>query len=288
MRSMTGFGAGEAQLATGTLSVEIRALNHRHQDLRLRLPTHLMEYSAFLEHRARAVLGRGRYDIAVRVDGEHSGQLRLNTARLESLFQSLQEIAQRLTPEQPLRLEALLSLPDVLSAQGPDPQVAQAALTGAFDQAVIKLEDMRVREGQALFNDLRTRAGALGELRKRVELGSADLVAHHRKKLIARISQLVSDPVVLSQERLEQEVALLADRSDITEELVRLDSHLHQFLELLDKSEPIGRQLDFLLQEVGREVNTIASKSQHAPVSHLVVEMKSEVERLREQVQNVA
>ena len=288
MQSMTGFGAGVSQLGGGRITMEIRALNHKHQDVRLRLPSELADHGSFLEQAARSHLGRGRYDISVRSEGQLSGQATFDETRLAHLFASLARVHARLTPEAPLRLDPLLSLPEVLSSTGLDAEEARAALLQAFEQATGTLTAMRTTEGAALKRELTTRLDILSDLIEKVCIGSVDLVEHHRARLEARIGQLIGDPKMLNIERLEQEIALLADRSDIVEELVRLGSHCQQFDQLLKDDDPVGRRLDFLLQEMSREVNTIGSKCQHAPVAHLVVEMKSEVERLREQVQNVA
>lgn len=288
MHSMTGFGSGAALLGGGRVTLEIRGLNHKHQDVRLRLPAELGEHASYLEQVARRDLGRGRYDISVRVQGRIGGEPTLDIERLKDLYHSLKKVHLELTPEQPLRLDALLSLPELVGSPSVDPEQSRDALTVAFDQAKDALWLMRGAEGAALQRELSSRLQLVKDLCERVQVGSADLVAHHRSRLLGRIAELISDPHVLSNGRLEQEVALVADRSDITEELVRLASHCDQLSVLLQHTDAVGRKLDFLLQEMGREVNTIGSKSQHAPIAHLVVALKSELERLREQAQNVA
>ena len=287
MRSMTGYGSGSAPLAEGRVLIEIRALNHKHQDVRLRVPTELGEHASFLEQLARTVLGRGRYDVAVRTEGQTGANPQIDAAKLRAVYLSLATLRDELAPGTELSLAELASLPDVVTSQGPDASLARKALTEAFSSAHRELDQMRDTEGATLKDDLSTRLKLVQELRGQVHGASRELVEHHRTRLNERLSQLLEGPNQLSPGRLEQEIALVADRSDITEELVRLDSHFSQLGALLDSPEPVGRKLDFLLQEVGREVNTIGSKSQHAPVAHLVVDMKSEVERLREQVQNV-
>jgi len=287
MRSLTGYGSGSAPLGAGRVQIEIRALNHKHQDVRVRLPSELAEHSSFVEQSARADLGRGRYDINVRVEGEISGPPQIDKNKLGALFRSLCEVRDEIAPQAEVALTALLSVPEIYTTEDLEVEVARKALHTAFVEATESLAKMRDTEGSALKTDLVARLKRVRELRAEITEASADLVAHHRTRIRERLDQLLSDQKALSSDRLEQEVALVADRSDITEELVRLESHYAQLQTLLEQDEPAGRRADFLLQEVGREVNTIGSKSQHAPVAHLVVEMKSEVERLREQVQNV-
>jgi uncharacterized protein (TIGR00255 family) len=181
-----------------------------------------------------------------------------------------------------------LSLPDIVTCTAPDSEGIRAALASAFDLAKRALLVMRAAEGQSLKNDLSERLRIVRGLAEDLEQSSADLVTLGRERLQQRVAALLEGTGTrLSDDRLEQEIALLADKSDITEELVRLRSHFTQFEVLLESPEPVGRRLDFLLQEISREVNTVGSKSQHSKTAHLVVEMKSEVERLREQVQNV-
>jgi len=288
LRSMTGFGMGSAVLASGTLRVEVRALNHRYQDIRLRLPGELGEHGFFVEQLARKHLGRGRFDVSARAEGSLHAAPRLSFERARALYESLTELRDRLAPGSELPITAVLGLPGVLESSGPEPELVRAALEAAFAQALIELDGMRQEEGRTLARELEGRLAHARTLVAALEFNAADLVRHHRERLRERVLKLSSDLTVsVHPERLEQEMALLADKSDITEELVRLGSHFSQMQALLDSAEPVGRRLDFLLQEIGREVNTVGSKSQHAPLAHLVVELKVEVERMREQVQNI-
>lgn len=288
MHSMTGFGAASTPLAQGRVSIEVRALNHKHTDVRLRLPQELSEHASYLEQAIRSLVGRGRYDVSVRVEGEVGGAFEVDEVRLKSVYQSIARLRDKIAPQSELSLSHLAALPDLLTRTGPDPVEVRRALTTAFEAAHADLIRMRQVEGAALHRDLSERLSKLRALRHQVGEGTVELVEHHRTRLAQRVNELLeSSGAFVDRNRLEQEVALIADKSDITEELVRLDSHFDQFDLLLGAGEAVGRRLDFLLQEISREVNTVGSKSQHAKVAHLVVEMKSEVERLREQVQNV-
>jgi uncharacterized protein (TIGR00255 family) len=288
MRSMTGFGVGSATLGDGRLSLEVRALNHRHQDVRVRMPADLAEQAFFVEQLARARLGRGRYDIAVRVEGRFAGAPRVNTERLRGLHSALRELSNEIAPGSELPLTALLGLPHVFESDGLDSDAVRYSIEEAFTAAANSLGDMRLEEGHALQVELAARLASARQLRTQIEAGAEELVLYQRKRLRERLEKLLTGvEVTIDPTRLEAELAILADKSDITEELVRLGSHFSQLEALFSSSESIGRRLDFLLQEVGREVNTIGSKCLHATVSHLVVEMKAEIERMREQVQNV-
>jgi uncharacterized protein (TIGR00255 family) len=287
MKSMTGFGSASAPLSSALLTVELRSVNHKHQDLRLRLPAELVDHSSYFEQQARSQLGRGRFDVSVRLSGAAVTYLELDAPRLRIAFAALTRLRDELAPGTPLELSSLLALPDIYRSVGPEASTVQAALLEALTLAALQLDKMRVLEGQNLKDELQARLALCEE--KVLELGerSAGFSERHRDRLSARLEALLSGSAGINPDRLEQEVALAADRSDITEEVVRLKSHFSQLSALLHSSDPAGRRLDFLLQEVGREVNTIGSKCQDSQVAHLVIDLKSEVERLREQVQNV-
>ncbi len=288
MRSMTGFGVGSAAFGDGRLSLEVRALNHRYQDVRVRMPTDLSDQAFFVEQMARSRLGRGRYDIAVRIEGRSLSTPRISAERLKGLYAALSAVRDEIAPGSELPFSALLSVPHVIEAESLDADAVRKAIEQAFAGASDGLATMRAEEGRALAAELGARLAQARALKASVEAGAVELVEHQRKRLRERIEKLLTGVEAnIDPSRLEAELAIVADKSDITEELVRLGSHFDQLEALFASSESIGRRLDFLLQEVGREVNTIGSKCQHATVSHLVVEMKAEVERMREQVQNV-
>jgi uncharacterized protein (TIGR00255 family) len=288
MRSMTGFGCGEAALGESKLTCELRALNHRFLDVRVRLPDDLAAHGFFVEQLAREHLSRGRFDIGVRLD-EGGGSARFSLQRARAVYASLLELRDELAPGSEVPITALASLPQLLvdttqlSAQG-----VEQALTDAFSGALARLDEMRKREGQALGRELGVRLAALRELCEQAKVLSRGAAERHLLRLRERVTRLLSD-VALSPDagRLETELALIADRSDVTEELVRLVSHFDQFEALLTSSEPVGRRMEFLLQEMSREANTLGSKSQDVKLSHLVVDIKSQLEKIREQVQNV-
>lgn len=289
LRSMTGFGIGNAALGHGRLVVELRSLNHRFLDVRVRIPTELAEHGFFVEHAVRGCLSRGRFEVNVRLEGAALPIPRLSLERARGLYRTLASLRDELAPGTEVPVSAVLSLPSLLAQPEPaETDALRATLEAAVRSAVSRLEAMRECEGEALRKELEQRLENARALRARVARQSAGMVDSVRDRMRERLQRLLEDVnVQVDAGRLELELALLAERTDISEELARLASHFDQFAALLDSGDAVGRRLDFLLQEVGREANTIGAKCQDATLSHLVVELKSEIERMREQVQNV-
>lgn len=297
---MTGFGVGETPFAgigagpaahspPGKLTVEIRAVNHRYLDVRVRAPSQLPDLASAAEVIARERLHRGRFDVTVRVEGAALGAMTIDRDRARSVLAALAALRDEVAPSAEVPLSLLSVVPDLfvpsIEKQG---DVVRSALSVAFEAAVRSLDQMRLREGAALAEDLQRRLATVRKLSCRVAERAPHVLEGYRRRLRERAEKLrhVSD-VEVDPGRLEQELALFADRVDIAEELTRLDSHADHFTSLLASSEGVGRRLDFLLQEMAREANTIGAKSQDVAVAHAVVELKAEIERMREQVQNV-
>lgn len=290
MRSMTGFGLGRVQLGEGHLALEIRSLNHRFQEVRVRATsTELGGLTFVVEQLCRQRLGRGRYDVAVRVEGTPFGTPELDVDRARSVYADLCRLRDAVAPGERVPLSLLTTVPDLFAPRAPEAQEdARQALEKAFDLAIGRLDRMRRQEGEALGADLRSRLARVREIHASIQARLPELERAYRDRIADRVRRLVSDSgAAADPHRLEVEVALLAEKSDVEEELVRLDSHFSQFAALVEASEPVGRRMDFLLQEITREANTIGSKCQDAQLAHTVVEMKAEIERMREQVQNV-
>jgi uncharacterized protein (TIGR00255 family) len=289
MRSMTGFGFGEAQLSPGKLAVEIRGVNHRFLDVRVRLPRELADLATFVEQLAREKLTRGRYEVALRMEGAVLGATVIDRDRARAAYKALCELRDELAPGTEVPLSVLGAIPDLfVSTADREIERLHAATRAAFEAAVGALDGMRHKEGNALGDDLRRRLERVKALAREVERRAPEVVEAHRKRLRDRAERLrAATELEVDAARLEQEIAMFAERSDVCEELTRLDSHCAQFASLLQSEEPIGRRLDFLLQEMAREANTVGAKSPDALIAHGVVEMKAEIERMREQVQNV-
>jgi len=289
MRSMTGFGLGEASLGGGKLAVEIRGVNHRFLDVRVRVPRELGDLAGFVEQVAREKLTRGRYEVALRVDGVALGAPVLDRDRARAAFRALSELRDELAPGTEVPLSLLGSIPDLfVSPIDREIERLREATRAAFEAAVKALDTMRAHEGKALGEDLMKRLSSVRRLAREVERRAPDVVEAHRKRLRERADRLrASTEIDVEPGRLELEIAIFAERSDICEELTRLESHCAQFSALLASEDAVGRRLDFLLQEMAREANTVGAKSPDANISHAVVEVKADVERMREQVQNV-
>lgn len=288
MRSMTGFGMGEASLRQGRVTAEVRSLNHRFLEIRIRLPPELVDHTFFVEQLCRERLGRGRYDVSVRIDSVALAPIELDLGRARSLFGALGKLRDELSPGAELPLSLLAAVPGLLvGASTVDGEAAREALAASLGAALQQLEQMREAEGGSLAAELRARLTELQRLVGTLREQAPAIVLGQEKRLAERLARLLGGSDAVDPSRLAMEVALLADRCDITEELVRLSSHFEQFEELTAAPGPSGRKLDFLLQEMAREANTIGAKCQDASLSHLVVSLKAEIERLREQVQNI-
>lgn len=285
MRSMTGFGAGTAVLAGAKLGVEIRAVNHRYLDLRVRAPDQLPHLASAIESLARERLTRGRFDVQVRFDGAATA-MAIDKVRARSVFAAFKELRDELAPNEDVPLGLLGAIPELfVPAIERDGEALHAALAQAFDQAKAALDEMRDREGAALADDFRRRLATTRTLMATIRERAPAVVDLHRKRLAERVERL-RDGLTLDAARLEQEIVLFADKIDVAEELTRLEAHVDHFEALMSQNEA-GRQLNFVLQEASREVNTIGAKCQDVAVAHAVVDLKTEIERLREQVQNV-
>jgi uncharacterized protein (TIGR00255 family) len=296
---MTGFGVGSAALDGGRITVEIRAVNGRFLDVRVRLPEELADLSTMVDGEARRALHRGRCDIGIRTEGNVFPLPAIDKERARAAYRALTELKDEIAPGAEVPFAMLSALPDLfVPSRNSSPETAEKAVRAALAAALEDLDRMRKREGRAIAEDLARRLEAARESMNGIAARAPELVQSQARRLherLARISEIVADgprsgegrELPIDTARVEQEIVLFLERSDISEELTRLGSHVEQLGTYLAKGEPVGRKLDFLLQEMSREINTIGAKSQDLRTSHLVVELKAEVERMREQVQNV-
>jgi uncharacterized protein (TIGR00255 family) len=291
LASMTGFGSGRAQSPHGSISVEVRSVNHRFREVKCRLPRELAGLEPRIQARVAEHVDRGALDVAVRVQGMAGGRRRVSVdhAYAGQVVGALRELKARHHLAGAIDLDAVLGVEGVLlvDEQPLEAEALAETLDAALTEALQALVAMRREEGRALERDLTGRLEAMAASVEEIA-GEADrLVEAYRERLEGRLERLLGDRT-LDAGRLEAEVALLADRADVSEELTRLRSHIEQSHALVtDENPAVGRRLGFLLQEMNREVNTIGSKSQSLGISSRVVEMKAELERMREQVQNV-
>lgn len=288
MRSMTGYGRGVVERGAVRATVDIRTVNHRFLDLKLRggqIPAAMEDAIA---GRIRGAIERGSVAVALHLAGGAAGGVRVDGDAAARAHGMLSELAARLGIPGP-DLALVIAQPGVVIADelvddGPDG--AAAVALDALDAALVQVNAMRAAEGAALAAELRLRLDELVATRAQVALLAALVPPQVARRLTERVKRLTEEPGV-DPGRLAQEVALLADRADVTEELVRLASHLDQARALLDTGAAVGRRLDFLVQEIGRELNTIGAKSTTVEISAAVVAAKATLEKLREQVQNV-
>ncbi len=292
IRSMTGFGRAEGPVAGRRLAVEIKTVNHRFLNFFSRVPGDIQRFEGQVLALVKARLQRGQVNVFAAWDGGGAGgpavTVDLEAARRAA--DALRRVAEVAGVEPAVTLDHLLAFPAVTAAPtaGLDPDAFWAELEPLFRTALEDLDGFRVREGADLAADVSDRLAELDALVDRVEARRPEVVREYRERLARRVRDLAEEvPSELLDERVAVEVAVMADRSDVSEEIVRLRSHLAKFRELLDRGGVVGRKLDFVLQEMNRETNTIGSKASDAVVGEAVVEIKAELEKIREQIQNV-
>lgn len=289
-QSMTGFGRGESEQNGHSWTVEIKTVNHRFLDQRIQLPRN----AGTLEERVRKLIGsrfdRGRVEVSIGLRTELAGsrQFQVNTGLVREYHACLKQINWQIAGHGEVTLSEMLTCRDLISQEeeSMDVEAAWQGLKEAVFQAMDECDRMREQEGLALKEELLSRLAGFEALVRAVEENIDEVLRLRQEELKNRIARLL-DEVDLDPARLAMEAALMADKADVTEEIVRLKSHIDQFRNFLSLDEPVGRRLDFLLQEFLREVNTLASKISNARIAHLGVEMKNEIEKLREQVQNI-
>lgn len=289
---MTAYGRGEFLYQGITFTAEIKTVNHRFLDLHLRIPRNFQVLEEDLKTLIYGRIKRGRVEVSLQmVDAPEDtflGKMELNRPLVEAYLKVLDELETQFGIEKGITAQSLLQMKDVVVFQPAevDVDLVLPGFRGALNLALDSLEEMRSSEGLALETDFRKRISCVRKAVETIKSQSQQLVENYRRKLRERISE-VAEGIQVDEGRLEQEVVLFADRSDITEELVRIASHLEQFEKYLGLNDVVGRRLDFLLQELNREVNTLAVKSSDATISKIVVEIKAELEKMREQAQNV-
>ena len=291
--SMTGFGRASRELSGVAFEVEARSVNHRHLDLRIRLPRILADRENALKQRLQGKVARGKVEIAVNLaSSAASTKLVIDEAIAGQYVEAARALSSRHALTGALDVASLLALPGVTRVieSEVDAEALSAAVEEALDEAVRAMVAMRAVEGETLRVELEGRLATVLRLADAFEARSGEVVQAARQRLQKRAEQIRRDVGLLDDARLHQEIVIAADRLDITEELVRLRSHVSQFEDTLragGPDNPVGRRLDFLLQELGREANTVGSKASDAALAQDVVGLKTELERIREQVQNI-
>ncbi|HEY1088854.1 MAG TPA: YicC/YloC family endoribonuclease [Archangium sp.] len=290
LRSMTGFGSGSANAGIESLTVELRSVNHKFLEVKVRLPRELSALEATLQKVVKDRLARGAVDVVVRRASRTALGVvpQVDLALAKEYRRAWAELAKGLEIPDTTTLAQIAAQPNVIRLEETQVNLDDAgkAVEAALGLALEALGKMREKEGAALSADLSSRLAQVAQWVEEVKTLAPKAIEHYRARLSERIAEL-SKGAAVDPQRLAQEVAFFAERTDVAEEMTRLASHLVQFGELLRSSEPSGRKMDFLVQEMHREVNTTGSKSQHADISARVMLLKAELERIREQVQNV-
>jgi len=291
IKSMTAFAAAEKTEKQLTVSIEIRSYNSRYLDVALRIP---QGYAA-LEEKIKSLIGeyvvRGRVEakLVIQDISEEAYEFEINEPRAKAYYDALSELKERFGLSSDISLDLMMGNGGVIKPRESRTDMGQcwAVMRDCLVQALADLDAMRQREGYFIAQDFGTRLDDIEQRLDRIESDAADLPARYQTRLKERITALTKGLVEIDSARISQEAAFLADRSDISEEITRSRSHILQFRDIMKIKEPAGRKLNFLLQELNREFNTMGSKASNADVSHLIVDVKTELEKIREQVQNV-
>ena len=284
--SMTGFARHDTETEGQSLVWEIRSVNHRYLDIRIQLPDALRALETEARARLQQSLGRGKVDAVLRLESPgEDAVVRFDPERAKALVKTIREIDQLMVNGARVSALDILTWPGIIQRDAAlDAEVLRVAVLEALDGAIADLRAMRGAEGEALRQTLETRLDAYNGLIRQLRERRTAILEEQRERLRARIAEL---DLTLDPQRLEQEVALLAQRLDVDEELDRLDGHVAAMREILDRDEPVGRRLDFLMQEFNREANTLGSKSHDLETTRVAMEMKVLTEQMREQVQNI-
>ena len=289
VRSMTGYGRETSESVQWKVTVEMKSVNNRFLDITVKMPKQYNPLEDSIKKEISAVLNRGHVDAYITVEevGERKQSIAVDMDLALDYCRAMKEIAEATNLPYQINLTDVASYYGVMTAQKEESdldelwETMRVAVKGSLKQ----LFDMRVTEGSKLAVDIESRLDILAGIREKILVRSPLVVADYREKLSQRIQDVLGD-IEIDQDKLLNEVAFFADKADIAEELTRLQSHFEQFRDNLVKDEPVGRKLDFILQEINREINTIGSKANDTEISHLVIEAKGELEKIREQVQN--
>lgn len=288
IRSMTGFGRGEYENEGRKYVVEIKAVNHKYSDINIRLPRFFNNMEDLIRKRISNVISRGKIDVFISFENYSSKgtNIRINRELAKEYLNELKSLADETGLEFNVNLIDISKLPEILKLEeNEDEDEIEGELMMAVDIALDKFIEMREIEGKKLVEDLVKRIHLIEEKIKEIKKYSGTLVEEYIEKLQTRINELLQTEV--DETRLMQEIVFFSDKSSIEEELTRLDSHISQFLKLIKTDSPVGKKIDFLIQEINRETNTIGSKANCLEITNRVIEIKTEVENIREQIQNI-
>lgn len=290
IKSMTGFGAGDAETADFKVHIEVKAVNQRFLETNYHMPYSMNMFENQLTKKIKEYASRGKLDINIRFQDlrDKAVTVKVDKGLVAAYGQALQEISSQLELSAPVTAAQIASYPDVLklNEENADLEAVQPVLMQAMEQALESFVAMREAEGQNIQRDLLARIGTLENFVGELEKLAPEIVAAYRQRLENLLREYLAKEDI-EESRIIQEVALFTDKVNYTEETVRLRSHFDQFRQIIIAGEPVGRKLDFLIQEMNREINTVASKANSAGAAQFVVDVKSEIEKIREQIQNI-
>lgn len=288
---MTGYGMGEYENEEYRFKIEIKTVNHRYNDISIRMPRYISYLEEDLKKKIKVYVKRGKVDVFVNLEyvSDSPIDIKVDIPLAKSYKLALENLKEELEIEDSIRLNNILNIPDIIKfdKKEVDDGLISESLFNAMDIALNNLDEMRSSEGESLKEDMLLKLEEAETKIKAIEERAPIVVIEYRGKLEDRIKELLDKDVSIDKERLSTEIAILADKASIDEEVVRLKSHINQFRLIFKEGDAIGRKLDFLIQEFNREINTIGSKSSDVSISNNVVDLKSIIEKIREQIQNI-
>ena len=290
IKSMTGYGRAVETVNSREFTVELRSVNNRYLDCTVKLPRSVSFAEEAVKQAVKASISRGKVDVYITIRSENGAdaQVTLNTAMVEGYLAAMEQMAEKYPVKNDISVSLLSRMPEVFSVEKPEVDEEQllADLMSVVNKALEGYDAMRAREGQALENDLRSRGATIEGLVSQVEAGNAQTVIDYRARLEAKLREVLASTTI-DEGRILTEAAIFADKVAVDEETIRLRSHLQQMYSMLTTGGAVGRKLDFLLQEMNREANTIGSKCTDVRLARIVVDIKAELEKIREQTQNI-
>ncbi len=289
--SMTGYGKAEGELGTRKVSVEISSVNHRYLDLSIRMPRMLTYLEEEVRNIIRQNVARGKVDINILISSKEDEDIEIvvNEPLAAEYLRATKELSEKFGINNDIKMSDLISISELITVKKKvgNLEETENLIKSTVEEALVSLKNMRIKEGDNLKLDLLDKNQLLKQEVAKIKGMSLGLVDYYRERLQNRIERLIGEKVNIDDARLAMEVAVLADKSSIDEEITRLSSHFNQLEEILNEGGPVGRKLDFLMQEMNREVNTIGSKANDYQITKIVVLLKTEIEKIREQIQNL-
>ena len=290
IKSMTGYGSAKGTVEGLEITVELKSVNNRYLDSSVRLPRSFLFAEEAIKSAVQSHISRGKVDVFVSVDSSQAGDMtvRVNEPLLKGYIEAIRHIAEEYSLSDDMTAMSVSRFPDVLSVEKKDldAEAISAGICAIAEEALRDFDTMRQREGAKLRDDVLSRLDTIDKLVSAVESEAPNTVAEYRKRLEQKMQEVLG-ATGIDENRILAEAAIFADHSAVDEETVRLRSHMSQLTTMINGSSPTGRKIDFLIQEFNREANTIGSKCQNSQIAHVVVDLKSEIEKIREQIQNI-